>query len=141
MRIDSYSFGHMVVDGRACTKDLILLPDRLNVRGGPTGRRVIHRPDADHDHTGILALFGDAFVALPENPSLTDLTPNVLYLQGCPFPDASNGRVWMEAIAEDVRQLRGPPQRRRYDDEPVFLGPAGDDDDAVMERLRALGYV
>lgn len=77
-----------------------------------------------------------------ENASLYDIAPTVLYLSGLPLSKAMEGTVLTDCIEETFLRTHpvhsistyGPPVR---EGEPE----ASDSDEAINERLRALGYI
>jgi predicted AlkP superfamily phosphohydrolase/phosphomutase len=77
-----------------------------------------------------------------ENASLYDIAPTLLYLSGLPFSQEMEGTILTDCIEETflrshpVRSISsyGPPRREREPD-------TADSDEAINERLRALGYI
>lgn len=72
--------------------------------------------------------------------SVLDITPTALHLMGAPIPDDVDGHVL------DIYRPNSSPAHRPPDLRPAaaFLRqrrPADEDDAAVIERLRALGYL
>ncbi|MBI2302669.1 MAG: alkaline phosphatase family protein [Armatimonadetes bacterium] len=99
---------------------------------------------------GIHSLTGIAFVAGPAirpgssiaGAGLADITPTLLYLLGQPLPEDLDGRV-LEAILQDGYRDTHPPTPCPPwpEPEPRQTGyESVEDEAAVDERLRALGY-
>ena len=76
--------------------------------------------------------------------SITDVAPSLLYLQGMEIPDDLDGRL--PAAIFDAGRLEAHPPRYASR-EPGGGGPSnpppptGEDDEALRERLRNLGYI
>jgi predicted AlkP superfamily phosphohydrolase/phosphomutase len=78
--------------------------------------------------------------------SIVDVAPLVLHRLGLPVPDDMAGRVPIEIF--EAAELEGRPPRRAATDpwtepepEPADLELDPDEEAAVLQRLRALGYV
>jgi predicted AlkP superfamily phosphohydrolase/phosphomutase len=96
-----------------------------------------HRPQ------GIVALAGPAAatdIALAAR--IEDIAPTILYLLGEPIPSEFEGRVIVEALDSALVDEQ-PPEYR--DAEAIEVGAveryAREDEGAVEERLRGLGYI
>lgn len=112
-------------------------------------RRVAHqryRMSGWHREMGILVGSGLPFKtgATIEGATLYDIAPTLLYLLGQPIPTSSDGRLLTDALTDGWLQAH-PPQ---FTDEDQDEGTSGgeislsaEDEDEVMGRLRALGYV
>ncbi len=78
---------------------------------------------------------------LPEVPRLIDLAPTILHLADLPIPESMDGRV-LDAIFQP-RWLQTPPPKPGPDlpppDAAAALSP--DDQAAIADRLRGLGYM
>jgi predicted AlkP superfamily phosphohydrolase/phosphomutase len=124
--------------------DLVLVP-----RPGYTLRRDLN-PSLWVDHNrilsgthrpeGILIVSGPGVrpgaVAAP--PTLVDLAPTLLAYAGVPVPEDMDGRVLAELFTEplDVRYAAPADAAERRDE-----ALSAEEEDQVMERLRALGYL
>jgi hypothetical protein len=81
-----------------------------------------------------------------EELSIVDVAPLLLHRLGLPVPDDMAGRLPTEVLDADELE-RHPPRRARaaagaapaFESAPFELEP--DEEVAVLERLRALGYV
>lgn len=98
-----------------------------------------------HRLRGIFVAAGGPIVAgaeLSEQPSIRDLAPTVLALQGLPVPEDLTGRVLTEII--DPAFLAAHPVRRIPTYEGLVMRSAVDptegDDEVRRSYLRALGY-
>ncbi len=105
------------------------------------------RPPHWHTLDGVVALAGApvrAGVRL-EGAGILDVAPTVLALLGLPVSEEMPGRVWEEALVPEF--LEGHPVRRipTYETGAAPASPEGavpsPYDEAVLERLRALGYI
>jgi hypothetical protein len=102
----------------------------------------------NHRWDGILVAHGPgvrAGVALDEL-SILDVAPLVLYSMDLPVPDDLDGRVPLEAFADDVADRRPPRTAPAAvaDAVAVSAGAASyesEDEATMVTRLRALGYV
>jgi predicted AlkP superfamily phosphohydrolase/phosphomutase len=111
-------------------------------------RKVAYRPfviNGNHRRMGILAAAGAPFkrAATVEGARLYDIAPTILYLLGHPIPRSLDGHV-LEAAIQDGWLRAHPPsftdEDREGSGEPS-LSLSAEDEDTVMARLRALGYV
>jgi predicted AlkP superfamily phosphohydrolase/phosphomutase len=98
----------------------------------------------DHRANGLLVVAGPAVRrgATLLGARIVDVAPTILYLLGVPIPDDMDGRVLREAIRES--HLADHPvvtREARAEVEPAGERPRRSDQDAVAERLRALGYL
>src|SRR5262249_8152509 len=93
-----------------------------------------HRPE------GILIVSGPGVRPGPiaEPPSLVDLAPTLLACAGLPVPEDMDGRVLAELFPAppDLRHV-APVDAAEGRDEAL----SAEEEDQVMERLRALGYL
>ncbi len=117
-------------------------------RQAVASRKPAYRPfliNGGHRRMGIFVGAGAPFSsgAVVEGATLYDITPTVLYLMGQPIPSHLDGHVLEDALAE--QWLHAHPPRFAEEDSSIPLGLAVSisttDEDTVMERLRALGYV
>ena len=92
----------------------------------------------DHRQFGVFMLQGPKIKegALPNNPSLYDVTPTLLYLMDIPLSKDFDGRVLSEVIEENR-------PARYYDEAPYQRAEINEEEDAakLKERLRDLGYL
>ena len=103
--------------------------------------------DGDHLETAVFAAAGGPIRARSERGSLSvlDVAPLLFHLTGQPIPDDLEGELPEELL--DPEWLAAHPPRRvaaadapRLPDSPDAPGVQVDDE-AMLERLRALGYV
>jgi len=119
--------------------------------GGTTPLETFLRMRADysgvHHEEGVIFMAGPTIQpgARIEGADLYDVAPTLLALMGVPPSDEMVGRVITEAFADPPELKDGPAS---YDDTTtrfVFVDPATSrsdaGDEALEERLRALGYV
>ena len=79
---------------------------------------------------------------------IEDIAPTILYMMDLPVPSDMDGRVLTEMVATDILASR-PVKRGKpiglwpNEDEAVFSDEvtSEQDDAAIRERLRALGYL
>ena len=101
-----------------------------------------------HRKMGILVASGPPFKrgATIEGATLYDITPTLLYLLEQPVPASLDGRILTDALSERWLQTHAP----RFVDEGDVeqdgssggeISMSAEDEEKVMERLRALGYV
>jgi predicted AlkP superfamily phosphohydrolase/phosphomutase len=111
-------------------------------------RRVGYRPfviNGNHRRMGILAAAGTPFKAAAEvkGATLYDIAPTVFYLLGHPIPRTLDGHILEMAIDDGWLEAQPPTFTDQEGEGPG--GPAlslpPEDQDTVMARLRALGYV
>jgi predicted AlkP superfamily phosphohydrolase/phosphomutase len=97
-----------------------------------------------HRLEGIIAAAGPdiAAGALPES-AIEDLTPTLLYLQGCPIPSYMDGQVITPAIAPAFAAAHAPAvvERAIDDNQPSAAGWDAAAEADVTERLKQLGYL
>jgi hypothetical protein len=94
---------------------------------------------------GILVAHGAPFKAeaIVENATLYDVAPTLLYLLDQPIPASFDGQLLTGALTDSWLQNHRP--RYAIEDQgspsepPVSMSP--EDEEKVMGRLRALGYV
>jgi predicted AlkP superfamily phosphohydrolase/phosphomutase len=98
-----------------------------------------------HRQEGIVALSGPS--AARGNAlfaSIEDVAPTILYLLGEPIPAELEGRLLAEAVDPQLLDARPPayadPDAAQLE-VGVQQGYSEDEDDAVHERLRGLGYL
>ncbi|MGB4978485.1 MAG: alkaline phosphatase family protein [Anaerolineae bacterium] len=132
--------------------DIVFLPKRLEYFGFGEYEFGSHRVieamrrgiSGTHRMNGIFAALGEPVQPGVEisGATLADLAPTVLHLLGQPIPAAMDGRVLIQA-------LRGPlaAQTPQVVDTPAPVSTTGaftlsaEDEAAISERLRGLGYV
>ncbi len=97
----------------------------------------------DHSPWGVALLSGDAVRTEPDETDCTvaDLAPTILHLMGAPVPSYMDGHAL-------VGCLQGEPAERAVQIVEESIGPAtagtqasDEDDEALKDRLRALGYL
>ena len=114
----------------------------------PTRTRDMRRvSERFHRIEGILYMYGDQVKrhARLERPGILDVAPTVLALLGMPAARDMPGRVLTEGLVDDAT-ARGVARKRiaSYEDGASGSDAAGGDaqvDDAVLARLRSLGYL
>ncbi len=103
-----------------------------------------HSYVGSHRTEGIFALTGpSAATGRVLEADIADVAPTILYLLGQPLPSDLDGRLVTEALDPDLLERR-PPEFA--DDESDVLvsateGYSDDDERAVEDRLRGLGYL
>lgn len=101
-----------------------------------------------HGMDGVFIASGPGFASGVnlENASIYDVMPTLLHRVGLPAGEDMPGRVLEEAFTEEFLE-RIPPRRiqtwergdrSQAEEEPLVEGPM---DDAILEKLRTLGYV
>jgi predicted AlkP superfamily phosphohydrolase/phosphomutase len=97
----------------------------------------IHHPD------GVLVLSGPGVQkASPlDTPRLVDIAPTVLHYMGCPVPEDMEGRVLEELLAEGLAVRKVPASALETSPQEVEQPLTDEDERAIMERLRQLGYL
>ena len=113
-----------------------------------TIRKAAYRPfliNGGHRKMGIFVAAGAPFRTgtTIEGATLYDIAPTLLYLMDQPIPTNLDGQLLSNAMNE--RWLQTQPPRFTEEDQDSFSGPAVSmptkEEDTVMGRLRALGYV
>jgi predicted AlkP superfamily phosphohydrolase/phosphomutase len=119
-------------------------PDRAIV----AARRVGYRPfviNGNHRPLGILAAAGAPFkeAAQVEGATLYDMAPTIFYLLGHPISRMLDGRLLETTIDDGWLEAHPPAFTDREGEGPggPALSLSTEDEDTVMARLRALGYV
>jgi len=107
---------------------------------------VLDPPWCIHDPYGILLAAGPAFEpgSAPDEAGLADVVPTILAALGLPVPAGLDGRVLMEVLASshlDSHPLRVGPPWPAPDAATGGGFSTQDDEAAVEERLRDLGYL
>lgn len=107
-------------------------------RGAGRGWVGSHRPDGIFIAAGTHVRAGTAVC-----PTIYDVAPTVLHLQGHPIPADVDGRVLTEILTDEFLRSHpvrwdGPAGGRRESARPV-LAPG--EERVVEERLRGLGYI
>jgi hypothetical protein len=100
------------------------------------------RPDRGaHQRDGIVVLAGDGVrPGALGRVSLYDVAPTLLWTMGSAIPGGCEGRVLAEAFDDAfvaTHELRETPADEAGD----TSGSAAEDDDEVLRRLGALGYL
>jgi predicted AlkP superfamily phosphohydrolase/phosphomutase len=111
-----------------------------------SNRLIIEDPKMSGNHRldGIFIAHGPYFKhgATINGANLLDLAPTILHLVGCPIPTDMDGRVLTELFPDDFVK-RNPivyaAATHEVDQEDLDLSP--EDQAAVLERLRGLGYI
>lgn len=99
-----------------------------------------------HRMNGILLLAGQPIRAGQhiQGAQIVDLAPTILHLLGLPVPDEMDGRVLTEALSSPIEPVAMPahvPEEGPATPSSDGGGFTPDDEAAVLERLRGLGYV
>ena len=100
--------------------------------------------NGSHRQEGILVMHGQAFKEgdVVQGATLYDITPTVLYLLDEPVPSNFDGRILRQAFRDDWLQANPPAWIETEDwGESAHHTDIDEDDDAVLDRLRGLGYV
>jgi predicted AlkP superfamily phosphohydrolase/phosphomutase len=127
----------------------LVLADGGTISILPSDGLVAQRPEprGHHRWEGIFIASGPGIRAGATVPelSIVDVAPLVLHRLGLPVPDDMAGRVPVEILEPDAL-LRRPPRRAPAAATPpmpanVGLAFEADEQAAVLQRLRALGYV
>lgn len=97
-----------------------------------------------HRRNGILLFFGSQIRGgkQPSGARIFDIAPTILHLMGQPVPTDMDGRVLGEALSEDFMRQNpvrsGKPSGHQDSRETSW---SAEDEEAVKERLRGLGYI
>lgn len=128
----------------------VILTDGGTISILPSESIVAERPElrGHHRWEGIFIAAGPGIRAgaRTEELSIVDVAPLILHRLGLPVPDDMTGRVPLEIFEPDELRSR-PPRRTAPRGHPVALKTPGgleldsEEQTAVMQRLRALGYV
>jgi len=121
----------------------------LQSRGGSLWDKIEIEPGSQHLYVGSHRTEGIVILAGPSAAAgtslaadIADVTPTVLYLLGRPLPSDLDGRLITEALDTGLLERRQP----EYSDEETVSLPeteeySPEDEHAVEERLRSLGYL
>jgi predicted AlkP superfamily phosphohydrolase/phosphomutase len=112
--------------------------DRIEIEPGSQ-----HAYVGSHRKEGIVALHGPSAAPGTLAADIADIAPTALYLLGQPLPSDLDGRLIAEAIDPDLLDAR-PPEYADDDAEVLVSAADGyseEDEQAVEERLRSLGYL
>lgn len=98
-----------------------------------------------HTRYGLLVMLGEGIKRgeAVENAEITDLAPTILYLLGEPIPSDMDGKLLRQCFRErflkkhPVRYAKVPVKPAK----PVRKGLTPEEEEAMLERLRAMGYV
>ncbi len=98
-----------------------------------------------HRMHGMVLAYGPAVRpgVVIEGAQIVDLAPTILHVMGVPIPDAMDGRVLSEILADGFRPVQASAQTHS---QPGPFGGNGsglseEDERILLERLSALGYV
>lgn len=104
----------------------------------------------NHRMNGIFMAYGPQVQANPsplDNLMIEDVTPTILYLMGLPVPSDMDGRVLTEIVPSAVLtqqpiEVSPPIGFWPNPDSVEFIdeGASAEDEEAIREQLRALGY-
>lgn len=128
--------------------DLLIVPAR-NFHVAPfSGRNLLFRntgwASGGHSPEGILIAGGAPFKKGGiEGAKIVDLLPTILYLLGLEIPDDLDGRV-LEEIFDESYWKANPPRYRAMETPRERVSEEGltaEEEEAVKERLRGLGYL
>lgn len=102
-------------------------------------------PNGFHRPNGIFLALGEGIRAGEriEGAAIIDIAPTVLHAMGLPVPDDMDGRV-LEEIFTEERAAARPVELRPADAFEDKAGEAvytGADEEAIRDRLKALGYI
>ena len=103
-----------------------------------------HSYVGSHRTEGIFSLTGPSAAAgRTLEADIADVAPTILYLLGQALPDDLDGRLVTEALAPELLESRPPEYSDSESDVLVSAteGYSADDERAVEERLRGLGYL
>jgi predicted AlkP superfamily phosphohydrolase/phosphomutase len=142
--------------------DVVFLPRNLEYFGfgeyefgsNQTIEPVARGISGTHRMNGVLLLAGNPVQAgwSIQGAEITDLAPTILHLLGVPVPAEMDGRILSQALIGVVQPAEQPvtlppsdglraPQTDAGDPTDEDDGFSAEDEAAVMERLRNLGYV
>jgi predicted AlkP superfamily phosphohydrolase/phosphomutase len=113
--------------------------DRIEIEPGSK-----HSYVGSHRKEGIIALSGpSASAGSTIAADIADVAPTALYLLGQPLPSDLDGRLIAEALDPAVLDERPPEYSDEESDVLVSAaeGYSPEDEEAVEERLRGLGYL
>ncbi len=96
-----------------------------------------HRPDGIFLASGPVIRSG----RLARTPGLVDLAPTILYLAGLPTPEGMDGQVIADIIDPDFWQAHPPRQGADLPPPGEELALSPEENDAIADRLRGLGYL
>jgi len=125
--------------------DIVLeqAPDYVIGSSSPRGQPFIPTDPGrvDHTRTGLLVAAGpdvEPDWTPTSTPSITDVTPTLLALLGVPLAESFDGRPMTELLAGEPS-----PTWREYDpyEPPSGTEPTADEEAALEERLRGMGYL
>ncbi len=96
-----------------------------------------HRPD------GMFLAAGPEIQAgrLSQTPGLVDVAPTILYLSGLPVPQGMDGRIISELFDPAFLQTHPPESGPDLPAPDQVLGLTLEENQAVSDRLRGLGYL
>ncbi len=117
-----------------------------NLMVGEVGRLMSIPQTGTHRRDGIFLLHGPGVAANCDlgEVGIMDLAPTLLFLLGQPVPEDMDGHVVTAAFSEAFHAARGAVQFRPgtgWDAGSGDLWTPAEDEAAVRERLRGLGYI
>ena len=130
--------------------DLLMIPrrDEFVCHERPSYGEVFVDADTSsgtHSRYGIFIAWGSGIKAgadFTEPPNLRDVGPAALYSLQCPLTEDMDGRALEEIFTEATAPARrGSSYRQPLDEAAAGRVYSGDEEAALKERLRALGYI
>jgi predicted AlkP superfamily phosphohydrolase/phosphomutase len=101
--------------------------------------------EAQHSLDGIYMLVGEEFIKEKKarELSIMDIAPTLLHVMGLPVPEDMDGRVAVDLLAPTASSSKRAVTYREPISKEIEDFPATDhiDEDEVLEKLRALGYI
>ncbi len=111
----------------------------------PRREEPLWQGEHDHAREGIFIAHGPDIRrgGTVEDASIVDVAPTILHLLDCPIPEDMDGRALTEALREDAEPARRAPRScpPRAPVERHGASYSKDDEAAVRERLKQLGYL
>ncbi len=131
--------------------DLTVVMRRMTYCGASIGNefesnKMFETPSgsADHRMEGILIMYGENIKSgyVLEKCQIMDLTPTILYLMGLQIPSDIDGRVLAEAFRSSYIKKHHVKHRARVPiDRQQVEALSKEDEQRIIERLKALGYM
>ncbi len=102
--------------------------------------------NGEHTLDGVLAAAGRYIKkgSTIVGATIMDLAPTILYRMGLPIPDDMDGRILTDLFADEFLGANTPLTARTLEhtaDGDLSLGERAGDGEAILERLRGLGYI